>query len=165
MEKVRVLVEFKSILQDENACIEEFISQEQEVKSAMMERDWPKLERALGDLETQSGFLSVLEEKRQDLWKEIMDEGKWEQNQSFHEIMAHFPKEWRENLGSLYRQVRMNTLRLKGMTEGIDAYVRATTAVIKEAIGPEAGGKGATYNQKGSLNTAPQRPLILDQSY
>lgn len=163
MEHITILEDFKSILRDENQCIEEFILKEQEIKDAVMDKDWPKLERALGDLESQSSFLSLLDDRRQGIWNDILEKGQWTNHRSFYEVMSYYPRPWRQELGELYRKVKMNTLRLKGLTEGIDNYVQTTAQVIREALN-QVEGKGKTYNKTGSFNPEPHRPLVLDKS-
>ncbi len=134
-------------------------------RDALKAKDWPALEKALHTLDFQAEGLRCLEERRHDLWEAIQlrflgREGR------FYETLPKLPEEFREPLIHLHRELKAQTIRLRGLSQGLAAYVQTAGALIQAVVHElQPALKGRLYSRNGSVRGGDAQPLVLNTHF
>jgi len=134
-------------------------------RDALKEKDWPTLERALRSLDFQAEGLRCLEERRHGLWTEIQRATLGREGR-FYETLPWIPEEYRETVSRLHRELKTQTLGLRGLSQGLATYVQTAGALVRavvQELQPEL--KGRLYSRSGSPRTAQAQPLVLNTHF
>jgi len=133
-----------------------------QAKEALKAKDWLGLEKALQSLDFQAEGLRCLEERRHDLWTGIQ----WRilgREGRFHETVPLLPAEFRETVRTLHRELKIQSLGLKGLTEGLATYLQTAGALIQAVIHEiQPALKGRLYSRNGFLRKGDAQPLVLN---
>ena len=131
-------------------------------RDSLKEKDWPSLERALHSLDFQAEGLRCLEERRHGLWL-VVQIATLGREGRFYETLPWIPEEYRETLSRLHKELKSQTLGLRGLSEGLAAYVQTAGAFVRavvQEIQPQL--KGRLYSRSGTPRTAQAQPLVLN---
>jgi hypothetical protein len=142
--------------------MKEFQTTQLEAKEALKAKDWPGLEKVLQALDFQSEGLSCLEERRHQLWTDIQWRTLGRQGR-FYETVPRLPEAFREPLLRLHRELKVQTLGLKGLTQALATYLQTAGALIQaviQEIQPTL--KGRLYSRSGYLRRGDAQPLVLN---
>lgn len=137
---------------------------EQELQRAVIDRDWNRMERLVAHLEQLSRDAESLDAERHDLIMEAKSELGVNADASFPELLERLPASDREDLTALFRSLQISVLRVKGLTRGIDSYVRGSLRTSNEMLGtvfPDQ--KGTLYSRRGRRAPADGRAMVLDR--
>lgn len=161
-----LLDELESLMELQVQGIEDFQTTQIRVKQHLVEKDWPALERGLHDMEFKTQGLHHVESRRHDVWQKIRHLTFPERHADFYQVLTRLDPPRREKLGTLHKQIKLSTLKLKGVTMGIDSYIQATSAVVRAVISEiKPVLKGRLYSRHGQVRTAEAGPMVLNQSF
>lgn len=154
----------KRLMNKQAGLMLEFGELEQGLQTAIMNRDWPGMERLVSKMGEIAGSLVVLDQERHEaIQAEKRRQGLREED-SFHALLARLEPPVRADLTALYRSLQVSVLRVKSVTGGIDAYVRGSIRTTNEMLSivfPDQ--RGTIYSRQGQRAPADQRAIVLDQ--
>jgi hypothetical protein len=131
-------------------------------RDALGAKDWPSLEKALHSLDFQAEGLRCLEERRHFLWGEIQARVLGRTGRVY-ETLALVPEEFREPLTKLHRELKVRAVNLKGLSQGLAAYVQTAGALIQAVVHElQPALKGRLYSRSGYLRGGDAQPLVLN---
>lgn len=134
-------------------------------RDALKDKDWPALERALRSLDFQAEGLRCLEERRHSLWSEVQKAALGREGR-FFETLQKLPEEHQETLARLHRELKLQTIGLRGLSEGLAAYVQTAGALVRAVVHElQPALKGRLYSRSGSPRTAQAQPLVLNTQF
>ena len=119
---------------------------------SVRQRDWEAFLTDTAVIEELSGEFAELEKQREKLVN--MAAAKSGAQKSFYAVTSGFPREKKERLNSLFRELKRVLILSKTETLGLARYVageRATLSTILEHIVPQA--KARTYTRRGALSS------------
>lgn len=158
----RLLKDVETLMEMQIQGMADFEETQVRAKKALEEKNWLKLEQALASLEFKTEGLHCLEERRCEAWKKIQ-RSVADEEASFYVVLPRLPAEWREKISSLHRDLKIQTLRLKGLTMGISAYVQTAGTLIRgviQEINPAF--RGRLYSKNGFLKASEAQSLVLN---
>ena len=166
MEKLdRNLLDLKSLMELQIQGMDQFQDTQLAAKAALETKSWPALERSLLSLDFQSEGLRCLEERRHELWTRIQQQVLGREAK-FYETLPRLPEPWRDPMAALFRDLKLRSLRLKGLGLGIATYVQTAGALVKAVIhemNPTL--KGRMYSRSGFIRGGEAQPLVLNAHY
>jgi hypothetical protein len=154
----------KELLAGQAALMLEFGNHEQELQSAVMQRDWPAVDALVTKMRAMSDELRAIDERRHAAIQAAKKDLGVNADASFAELLARLPAPEREELTALYRSLQVSVLRVTSVTRGIDAYVRGSIRTTNDILGevfPDQ--RGTLYSRRGRKAPADQRAIVLDR--
>lgn len=161
----RPLRDLVTVMELQIQGMEGFQASQLAARDSLKEKDWPALERALRSLDFQAEGLRCLEERRHTLWAQVQIALLGRQGR-FYETLPLVPEEFREPLGRLHKELKTQTLGLRGLSQGLAAYVQTAGALVRAVVHelqPQL--KGRLYSRSGSPRTAQAQPLVLNTHF
>ncbi|MDR0312485.1 MAG: hypothetical protein LBI14_02695 [Treponema sp.] len=161
-----------SIFNEEMALLKKIFGIEESVHEAVMAREWTDFEWKIAEITQAGEEFNKLEAQRVEILANLREknnvgdrEYQTESEFSFYALAAAklTPQECRE-ISGLYRELKMETLKVKVLNEAFTGYVnelRTMTAAWLEAIFPVKGGK--LYTRKGRQAARDLRSVVLNQ--
>lgn len=143
----KTVEDFEKILSDEEKILDEMISKQFELKTAVKDRNWEKLTKSIVDIDNLTNNFQEIEDCRvavQDMLK-------------VKEIHPYF-----EKLGEL----RSKLLKCKIENQAMRKYVNITRDFIKEVVDnalPQSGNK--VYSKKGVIVQPQPQCVVLNQLF
>jgi len=129
------------------------------VRQAVMSRDWTDFDVKTQELNLFGTEFASLEAERVGLFP--ADEEK-----PFYAAIADLPAEESRELSRLYRDLKMETLKMRALNETFLAYLneaKALAAAYIETICPARGGK--LYTRKGRRVSQDLKSIVLNNSF
>ncbi len=154
----------KALLAEQSAKMLAFVEQEQELQSAIMERDWQAADTLIERMRAMSSELSMLDQMRHDAVEEAKAAHGVPESAAFSDLIAQADPEQRAEINTLYRGLQVAALRITSVTRGFDAYVRGSVRTTNEILGevfPDQ--RGTLYSKRGERAPADQRAMVLDR--
>ena len=134
-------------------------------REALKTKDWPALEKALRSLDFQAEGLRCLEERRHYLWSTVQNHYLGREGR-FFETVSLLPEEFRDPLTALHRSLKVETLALRGLSQGLAAYVQTAGALIQAVVNElQPTMKGRLYSRSGYLRGGATQPLVLNTHF
>jgi hypothetical protein len=158
----RSLADLKSLMELQIQGMDQFQDTQLAAKAALETKSWPLLERALQSLDFQSEGLKCLEERRNALWLRIQLQVLGHEAK-FYETLPRLPEPWRDPMATLFRDLKLRSLRLKGLGLGIATYVQTASALVKAVVhemNPAL--RDRVYARNGILRGRNAHPLVLN---
>ena len=154
----------KAILLKEYELVRRISGLQNLVYEAVINRDWNGFEANFSRLGEIGKEFSVLEHERERVFAGILPES--EASERFYSLTAGLPPEQRRELTEIYRNLKMETLKVKIAGETIMNYIagaRATVAGFFEAAFPDR--KGKIYTPYGTPVSHDMRSMVLNRSF
>jgi len=156
-------------LKDEITLLRRIVRVQEAAMEAAKTRDWDALDREQREIERLSEVFAGLEAGRARLFAPLaplapLDAGDGGRGPSFYALIAGLPGEERLELGRLYRELKLETLRVKAEGERFTAYLeemRGVTAAFLGAAFPSRGAK--LYTRTGAARGADMRSLVINR--
>jgi hypothetical protein len=132
---------------------------------ALKTKDWLGLEKVLRSLDFQAEGLRCLEERRHFLWSTLQTRYLGREGR-FFETVVLFPEEFREPLTALHRSLKIETLGLRSLSQGLAAYVQTAGELIRAVVQElQPNTKGRLYSRNGYLRGGDAQPLVLNTHF
>ena len=147
------------ILTGEIELLKEIASVHDKVRQAVLNREWADFDERTSELNKLGDEFERLENERLLLFSEEAEET------SFYSSIMDLPDEQRLELSRLYRDLKMETLKIRALNETFLDYLNEAknlAASYFEAICPSRG--GSIYTAKGSRVSQDLRSMVVNNS-
>jgi len=162
---VRPLRDLQTVMELQVQGMQGFQVTQLAARDALKTKNWPGLEKALRSLDFQSEGLRCLEERRHELWSTLQRQYLGREGR-FFETISLLPEEFREPLTVLHRSLKVETLGLRSLSQGLAAYVEAAGALIQAVVQElQPTMKGRIYSRNGYLRGGDAQPLVLNTHF
>ena len=129
------------------------------VRQAVMSRDWTDFDGKIQDLNQLGTEFAGLEDERERLFPA-------NEEKPFHTAIMALPVGESRELSRLYRDLKMETLKMRALNETFLAYLneaKALAAAYIETVCPARGGK--LYTRKGRRVSQDLKSIVLNNSF
>ena len=159
----------KDILLRETGLVRRIALIQEQIREAVINRNWADFESRFSVLGEIGNEFAVLENERDELFSQGEVSGREDDNDGkgkFYFFAARFPEERRNELTSVYRTLKLETLRVQSAGEDLMGFIagaRAALAGFFEIAFPDRGGK--IYTQCGRPITHDMRSMVLNRTF
>jgi hypothetical protein len=163
---------YREVLLRECELVKSARTVQEKIKESIANQEWTDLEEHYKSLNAVESGLSGLEIER----IEICDEFEAEKNIKvsaqtdakgrFYALISHLREEERNELSAIYRNLKLEVLRLRIVNEAFMAYLIGIRTTINDFISlafPERSGK--IYTKNGSHFSHDMRSIVLNRSF
>ena len=163
----------KDILLRECELIQEASAVQEKLKSAVIQREWADFEEynnAMNDIENR---LVSLEDEREQLFSAFETltrrnfiNDRMDSKGRFYAMVCLLPENQRNDLTSIYRSLKLDTLKLHMASEAFMTYLAGIKSTLKEFFEcafPERAGK--MYTRDGTHLSHDMRSMVLNRSF
>jgi hypothetical protein len=157
-----------SVLAGEIELLKKILAAQESVRRAVMSREWANFDEKEAEVNRLGGDFVLLEDERTMLFSALSSASGESAGaeKPFYTLIIGLPMEERRELSRLYRELRMETLKIRALNETFLAYLNEakslTTAYI-EAVCPARGGK--LYTRKGRRVSQDLRSIVLNNRF
>jgi len=147
----------RDILLKETTLVQRIQELQNLIREAVINRDWTDFEGHFGELAEIQGEFACLEDEREQFFAGM---------EGFYAIIARLPVEQREELSQIFRNLKLETMRVQLSGEAIMGFIagaRATMAGFFEIAFPDRGGK--IYTPHGKPVSHDMRSMVLNQRF
>lgn len=152
------------VLKRQSEGIEAFGALEQRMQQAVLEQRWDEIDRVIPASEALARELEALDIQRHEAVLAFKQSLGVAADAPFGELLARLPEEHRRPLATAFRSLQVSVLKVKGLTNGIDSYVRgavkATSRLMHEVF-PDH--RGTLYSRRGQRAPADGRAMVVDR--
>jgi hypothetical protein len=148
-----------SVLTGEIDLLKKISALQGKVRQSVISRDWTDFDVKIQDLNLLGTEFAVLENERERLFPG--DEGK-----PFYAAVAVLPVEESRELSRLYRELKMETLKMRALNETFLAYLNEAKALASayiETVCPARGGK--LYTRKGRKASQDLKSIVFNNRF
>jgi hypothetical protein len=160
-EKCRNILLQETILVRQIACLQE------QIKEAVISRNWTDFENHFSVLGEIGDEFTALESGREALFDQGQSAEEENDNRGrFYTFAARFPEAQRNELTSIYRDLKLETLRLQMAGTSLMSFISGTRAAMAgfvEIAFPERGGK--IYTPYGRPLTHDMLSMVLNRAF
>jgi len=153
----------KAILLKEYELVRRIAGLQNLVYEAVINRDWNGFEANFSKLGKIGEEFTVLEHERERVFAGILVEA--DASAKFYSLTAGLPTEQRNELAEIYRNLKLETLKVRIAGETIMNYIagaRTTVAGIFEIAFPDR--KGKIYTPYGTPVSHDMRSMVLNRT-
>ncbi|MCL2720105.1 MAG: hypothetical protein FWD47_02035 [Treponema sp.] len=163
----------KDILLQEFELIQNAVVLQEKIRLAVTERQWTVFEENLSAMNAAENQLENLENERQKLFEvfqTLTHQQGFSQNLDekgrFLTLVGILPENQRDDLTSIYRSLKQESIKLKIANEALLSHVNIIKSTLRDFIDlafVERGGK--MYTKNGSHFSHDMRSMVLNQSF
>ena len=163
------------VLTEEICLLKKISCTQDKVRQAVMSRDWDAFDEKTREVGQLSEEFKRLEDERDRLFtaltnissKSSAPSGSWViDERSFYTAIITLQAEERRGLSNLYRELKMETLKMRALNETFLTYLneaKTMTAAYIEAVCPDRGGK--LYTRKGRRVSQDLKSIVLNNRF
>ena len=154
----------REILLKESELAQRIAGLQNLIREAVISRDWADFENHFNDLGKIKAEFTALESERELFFDGIPENAS--DSARFYALAAQLPVEQRVELTTIYRSLKLETLRVQTAGETLMDYIaeaRATIADFFEAAFPDRGGK--IYTPHGIPVSHDMRSMVLNRTF
>jgi hypothetical protein len=158
-----------AVLKGQIELLKKISAAEDTVRKAVMKREWTDFDEKTREVNRLGEEFSSLEEERAKLFSALTSKGEdvWViEERPFYSSIMTLPVEERRELSCLYRELKMETMKMRALNETFLAYLneaRTLTSAYLEAVCPARGGK--LYTRKGSKASQDLRSIVFNNRF
>ena len=156
------------VLKGELLLLQNISSAQDKVRQSVMNREWADFDEKIAEVNHFSDEFTLLENERITLFSALkesfspVDTGE----KPFYAMISRLPMEEGRELSRLYRELKMETLKMRAMNETFMAYLseaKTMAAAFLEAVYPARGGK--MYTRKGHRVSQDLRSMVFNNRF
>jgi len=154
----------RDILLKESELVHKIGGLQNLIWDAVIKRDWTDFEGHFSELSKIGEEFSSLEAERERFFAEFQDESG--ESSGFYALASRFPGNQRAEITEIYRNLKLETLRVQMMGETLMGYIadaRSAIAGFFEVAFPDRGGK--IYTPYGVPVSHDMRSMVLNQCF
>jgi len=154
----------RDILLKESELVQKIAGLQNLVWEAVIKRDWADFEGYFSELGKIGEEFSALEAERERFFAEF--QGESGESSGFYALAARFPDNERAEITEIYRNLKLETMRVQMMGETLMGYIadaRATITGFFEIAFPGRGGR--IYTPYGVPVSHDMRSMVLNQCF
>lgn len=148
---------------EEADCFELYVENQKLLDAAVLDRDWPALERALSVLQGFADKAGRLEKEREAAYAAFLGAAGLDAGTGLYRAALATAEPQRTNLGNAFRRLKLAAMRARIGTRIMDDSVssgQATLRLVLDELFPEKRGK--IYGSTGKPAPADYPSLVLD---
>ncbi len=152
------------LMKEETDLLNEISSEEEKLQKALRASNWNDMEVVINKLTPLSQRMEAIEEKRNTVFQKLKIRLCKKESDGFYAVAAHMEGRTREDCLSGYRKMKIALLKMRGITSGIDQYVRTvgeTSRTVLNEVFPHR--KGSLYSSNGNTKPAAADPMVLNR--
>jgi len=152
-----------AVFKAEIECLREISAAQNMVRQAIMNREWADFDEKTAEVNQLGEKFAHLEEDRVRLLSEISPVT---EQKPFYALIAGLPLEQSRELSRMYRDLKMETLKMRAFNETFLAYcneAKTMAASYLEAVCPARGGK--LYTRKGHKAAQDLRSIVFNNRF
>ncbi len=164
MDAVELCKSLTTLMTREVKLLEHMVSYELTLKESIMAHNWTRLELAQRKMSPVLEKIAAVEEERHTVFSELQRVVGEDPNSGFYEVLVHLERGVREKAADAYRTLKFTVLKIQGMTDSIDIYLKTITGVMQEILAelfPFR--KGNIYTRKGTPTQAQVNPMVISR--
>ena len=136
------------------------------VRQAVMNREWTDFDEKMNEINRFGGEFTLLEDERLSLFSALKGGAGEAEEKPFYARISGLPLEERRELSRLYRELKMETLKMRAVNETFMVYLREAktmAAAYLEAVYPARGGK--LYTSKGHRVSQDLKSMVFNNRF
>jgi len=163
----------RDILFQEFELIQSAVVLQEKIRKAITEKQWTAFEENLNTMNATEIKLENLEKEREELFfvfKTIARQQGFSENLDdngrFLALVEFLPESQREDLTSIYRSLKVESVKLKMANETLLSHINIIKSTLRDFIDlafVERGGK--MYTKNGTHHSHDMRSMVLNQSF
>ena len=163
----------RDILLRECELVHEASAIQEKLKLAVIEREWTDFESHISAMNNIENKLASLEDEREQLFlafetlmRHNVINDRMDAKGRFYAMVCLLPENQRNDLTSIYRSLKLDTLRLRMANEAFMIYLAGIKSTLKdffECAFPERAGK--IYTRDGTHLSHDMRSMVLNRSF
>ena len=149
---------FATVLRSETALIKEISAIQDKVRQAVINREWTDFDEKIGKINRLGEEFALLEDERSELFSVL--------ERPFYTFLMSLAVKERQELSFLYRELKMETFKMRALNETFLAYLdeaKTVAAAYIEAVCPARGGK--LYTRKGKRVSQDLRSIVYNDRF
>ena len=157
-----------SVLNEELVLLKKISSAQDKVRKAVLSREWTDFDEKINEVGIYGDDFAKLEEERIKIFLMIR-EGFGPDNSEekpFYALISRLPMEEGRELSRLYRELKMESLKMRAINENFLAYLneaKTIAAAYLEAVCPARGGK--LYTRGGRRVSQDLRSMVINNHF
>lgn len=154
-----------TLMQEEIVLLDLYSEREEELKTALYNRDWQGLEASIRTMSDISSSINRLDVARDRAFAALRSGAGLDAGCSFYRVVLALHEPERTRMTALYRQLKLATVRLKVRSAALDEYIRSEQGTLRNIIGelhPER--RGRIYSRTGESCDTGSEPLVLNHT-
>ena len=160
-----------TVLNDEIALLQKISLVQDSVRQTVMAREWTDFDWKMAQINQLGEEFSQLEAERAGIFTALKEKFGFEHKDEveneplFHNLAAKLPDDQGKKLSGVFRELKMETLKLKAQNETFAGYLnemKIIAAAWMEAIFPSQSGK--LYTRKGVQASGDLRSMVFNRS-
>lgn len=158
-----------SVLTGEIDLLKKISDAQNMVRHAVINKEWVSFDEKTTEVNRLGEDFSVLEEERIQLFSALSDlsgGNSASEEKSFYALITCLPAEESQELSRLYRDLKMETIKMRALNESLLAYIheaKAMAAAYLEAVCPGRGGK--LYTRKGRRVSQDLKSMVFNNQF
>ena len=158
-----------SVLTGEIGLLKEISALQDKVRHAVMNREWDDFDEKTRELNRLGEEVADLENERSQLFSALVNrsgDSRDMEGKPFYALIMNLPLEERRELSLLYRELKMETLKMRALNETFLAYLaeaKTLAAAYIEAVCPARGGK--LYTRKGRRVSQDLKSIVFNNRF
>jgi hypothetical protein len=163
----------RDILLRECELIQNAVGVQEKIRLAVVNREWAVFEDHLNAMNAIECGIESLEDEREQLFKifeTLVHQKSFSDNLDakgrFYTLVSLLPENQRNDLTSIYRSLKLESLKLRMANEALMTYLSGLKATLKDFFDlafPERGGK--MYTNQGTHFSHDMRSMVLNRSF
>jgi hypothetical protein len=156
--------ELKNLLQIEIDLLNGFAGLEVKLQEAFLRRDWPALDTLVSELDSFSGGIEAIEQRRHSTFLELKVSLKLDEKTTFNRVITEMSGEDREELSDFYRKLKIAVIRVRGATGRLGYYFRSVSDSVNRVLSellPYR--KGRIYSRGGLPRAVEEASLVFNR--
>ena len=155
-----------SVLTGEIELLNKISAAQERVRQAVMSREWADFDEKTLEVNRMGEEFSRLEDERALLFSALAAETRIPLEKPFYALIIGLPADKRRELARLYRELKMETLKMRALNETFLAYLteaKTMAAAYLEAVCPARGGK--LYTRGGHRVSQDLRRIVFNNHF
>lgn len=151
-------------MKHEVALMQEMASHESDLKESIVNHDWTRLELSQRKTAPILATISEVEQARNEAFARLREAVEEEEEAGFYDVMLHLDDRRRDAAADVYRTLKFTVLKIQGMTNSIDVYLRTVTGAMQEILAelfPYR--RGNIYTSNGKTSEARSNPMVFSR--
>lgn len=134
MQNIEHIINLKATMERELTLIRDFNKRYEELRSAVQQKQWNKLQQVLKDCSRIASEVEVIEEKRESLTKTLYRTFSLSSNANFLELAGFCPTDIAIHLKTNYLNLRAEVYRMKCRLKSLEAYGRVRMQLVDQVM-------------------------------
>ena len=158
-----------SVLTGEIELLKKISDAQNIVRQAVINKEWADFDEKTAEVNRMGEEFTLLENERIQLFSVLSERfpgsGDGEET-PFYALIAHLPTEESRELSRLYRELKMETLKMKSLNESLLTYIneaKTMAASYLDAVCPARAGK--LYTRKGHRVSQDLKSMVFNNQF